>query len=184
MKRPWFLMGCFAVLALAQLAVPVMMIARHERTLQTGELYKFRTMPVDPYDPFRGRYVQLRLEQNSVPVPTGEVWRNGQTAFALIDTGADGFSKLGELRATRPDELPYLTVKVSQVVGQPAYLRVPLDRYYMEESLAPAAEKAYWEHSRAGNRTAYITVRIQDGFGVIENLWINGVPIREFVARK
>jgi hypothetical protein len=54
----------------------------------------------------------------------------------------------------------------------------------MEESLAPAAEKAYREHARASERNAYITVRIRDGFGVIENLWIDGVPIREFLARK
>jgi len=91
---------------------------------------------------------------------------------------------LGELRAARPGGWPYLTVRVSQVAGRMAYLRVPLDRFYMEESLAPVAERAYREHTRPNNRTTYITVRIRDGNSVIENLWVDGVPIHEFLTRK
>jgi hypothetical protein len=178
----WF--GCFALMAAAQLAVPAWMIVNHEETLRTGELFKFRTMPVDPYDAFRGRYVWLRIEQDSLPVPLGVQWARGQEVFATIETDTNGFSKLGALRATRPDKLPYLMVRINQIYGQTAYVHAPLDRFYMEESLAPAAEKAYREHSRATNRTAYITVRIRDGSSVIENLWIDGRPIHEFVTRK
>jgi hypothetical protein len=47
-----------------------------------------------------------------------------------------------------------------------------------------AAEKAYRDHSRVNNRSACITVRTRDGNGVIENLWIDGQPIRKFLARK
>jgi len=54
----------------------------------------------------------------------------------------------------------------------------------MEESLAPAAERAYREHTRTSERNAYITVRIRDGNGMIENLWVDGVPIHEFLTRK
>jgi hypothetical protein len=184
MKASKLLLGCFALVAAAQLGVPAWMIVKHEKTLRTGELFKFHTMPVDPYDAFRGRYVSLRIEQNAVPIPAGAQWKNGQEVFALIETDTNGFSRLGELRATRPNGWPYLTVRVAQVYGQTAYLGVPLDRYYMEESLAPVAEKAYREHARASERNAYITVRIRDGFGVIENLWIDGVPIHELVTRK
>jgi uncharacterized membrane-anchored protein len=178
------LFGCFALVAVAQLGVPAWMIASQERILATGELFKFHTAPVDPYDAFRGRYVSLRIEQNALPIPSGAQWKNGQEVFALIETDTNGFSRLGELRGTRPDGRPYLTVRVNQIAGQTAYLRVPLDRYYMEENLAPEAEQAYREHSRATNRTAYITVRVRDGNGVVENLWIDGTPIHEFLARK
>lgn len=184
MKTSQLLFGCFALMAATQLAVPAWMIVDHERTLRTGEVFKFRTAPVDPSDAFRGRYVWLRIEQNSLPIPSGVQWKSGQEVFATIETDTNGFSRLGELRATRPDGWPYLTVRIQQIYGQTAYLQVPLDRYYMDESLAPAAEKAYWNHSRATNRTAYITVRVRAGNGVIENLWIDGVPIHEFVTRR
>jgi uncharacterized membrane-anchored protein len=177
-------LGCYAVVAAAQLGAPAWMIVSHEETLRTGQMFKFRTMPVDPYDAFRGRYVWLQTEQNALSLPAGAQWTRGQKVFALIETGTNGFSKLGELRATRPDSTPYLTVRVSEIAGSTAYLRVPFDRYYMEEGLAPAAEKAYLEHSRTSERNAYITVRVRDGLGVIENLWIDGIPIHEFVTRK
>jgi uncharacterized membrane-anchored protein len=171
-------------MAAAQLAVPAWMIMSHEETLRTGERFKFRTMPVDPYDAFRGRYVSLRIEQNALPVPSGAQWKNGQKVFALIDTDANGYSKLGELCAVRPCGRQYLTVRVSQIYGRTAYFDAPFDRFYMEESLAPAAEKVYREHTRTSERDAYVTVRIRDGLGVIENLWVDGVPIQEFVTRK
>jgi hypothetical protein len=158
---------------------------RQSRTnVADGQAFKFRTAPVDPYDAFRGRCVWLRIEQNSLPVPAGVQWTRGQEVFAVIETGTNGFSRLGELRGTRPDDRPYLTVRVNRIAGPTAYLLVPLDRFYIQESLAPAAEKAYREHSRTSGRDAYITVRVRDGLGVIENLWIDGVPIHEFVTRK
>jgi uncharacterized membrane-anchored protein len=184
MKTSKLLLGCFAVVAAAQLGVPAWMVVSHEETLRTGELFKFRTAPVDPYDAFCGRYVSLRIEQNAGSIPPGSPWKTGQQVFAVIETDTSGFSRLGELRGTRPEDKPYLIVRLGQIYGQEAYLRVPLDRYYMEESLAPAAERAYREHSRASNRTTYITVRVRDGNSVIENLWIDGVPIQEFLARK
>ncbi|HVM62471.1 MAG TPA: GDYXXLXY domain-containing protein [Verrucomicrobiae bacterium] len=184
MKTLKLLFGCFAVVALAQLAVPAWMIVSHEQTLAAGEVFKFHTAPVDPYDAFRGRYVRLQIDQNSLPMPAGVEWKRGQKVFALIETGTNGFARLTELRATPPVDKPYLAVRVSYISGQTAWLDVPLDRFYMEESLAPAAEKAYREHSRVAQHDAYITVRIRDGSPVIENLWIDGTPIRDFLARK
>ena len=54
----------------------------------------------------------------------------------------------------------------------------------MEESLAPAAEKAYRESSRMGGKKAYVTVHVLDGTSVLENLWIEGVSIHDFVSGK
>ncbi|HTS18089.1 MAG TPA: GDYXXLXY domain-containing protein [Verrucomicrobiae bacterium] len=184
MKTSRLLLGCFALMAAAQLAVPAWMIVTHEGTLVAGQLFKFHTAPVDPYDAFRGRYVSVRIEQNSLPIPSGANWTRGQEVFATIVTDTNGFSRLGELRATPPDHSPYVAVRISYLYGQNAYVNVPFDHFYMDETLAPAAEKAYREHSRPSQKNAYITVRIRDGEGVIENLWIDGTPIREFLARK
>ena len=37
------------------------------------------------------------------------------------------------------------------------------------------------EHSRRDRQETYAVVRIKDGRGVIEDLFINDVPIREFI---
>lgn len=52
----------FALLCVAQWAVPLAMVQRAERTLSEGTAYRFRTAPVDPADPFRGRYVTLDFD--------------------------------------------------------------------------------------------------------------------------
>jgi uncharacterized membrane-anchored protein len=84
----------FAVVAVVQLAVPASLIVRHELTLQQGQMFKFKTAPVDPYDAFRGRYVALRFEQNVAPVVAGEKLACGQKGYATLETDKDGFAKL------------------------------------------------------------------------------------------
>ena len=63
------------------------------------------------------------------------------------------------------------------------YFTMPFDRYYMEETKAPAAERAYWQSNRRGqtNQNAYAVVRIRNGESVLENLYVAGQPIAEFV---
>lgn len=54
----------------------------------------------------------------------------------------------------------------------------------MEESQAPEAEQAYREHSRRETRDAYVTVRVLYGMAVIEELYVDGKPIREFLKER
>ena len=176
-------LGCYLVMALAQAAVPATMIWGRERTLAAGSVYKFRTQPVDPYDAFRGRYVSLRIEESHAPLAQGLTVERGQKVYALIEVGADGFARLSGIRSSRPVGVAYLTARVSYVTGSVVQLRLPFDRYYMEESRAPSAERAYQEHSRAASRNTYITVRILDGTSAVENLWIEGVSVRDFVSK-
>ena len=65
------------------------------------------------------------------------------------------------------------------------HLKLPFDRYYMEENQAPRAEQAYWDHSR--NRALErmtVSIRILDGKGLIENLWIGDRTIGEYLKSK
>lgn len=175
------LLFLFAVAVLLQLAVPASMIARRERVLRDGQAFKFRTAPVDPYDAFRGRYVALGLEQRSVPLAPGQDFQRGQKVYALLEEDAEGFAHYAGLSRTRPEAQPFLATRIHYVSGTNAFLDLPFDRFYMEENKAPAAEQAYREHSRRTNNTAYIQVRIQNGFGVIEDLYLNNTPIQAYL---
>jgi len=54
------------------------------------------------------------------------------------------------------------------------------DRLYLEESKAPAADEAYRQSNRRGqtNVSTYAVVRIRNGTGVIENVFIGDKPLR------
>jgi hypothetical protein len=64
------------------------------------------------------------------------------------------------------------------------HVDMPFERYYIDEHLAPAAERAYWQHSRRDAQPAYITVRVRGGLAVLEELYIAGKPVREFVQQQ
>ena len=55
------------VVIAAQFYVPASMIMKHERVLRNGELFRFKTQPFDPADPFQGRYVRLRYSEAYIP---------------------------------------------------------------------------------------------------------------------
>jgi uncharacterized membrane-anchored protein len=183
------ILGVFAVVAVIQLGVPASMLWRHENVLRTGTPYKFRTAPVDPYDAFRGRYVALNYADTHAPVRPGDELRYREPAYVSLEKDTAGFARFVELSAAPPATGDYLRVEYHWGVGgtNAAHFRLPFDRYYMEESKAPRAEQAYW---RQGNRrgqtndATYVMVRVKGGRGVIEELFIQDKPVRQFLAEE
>jgi uncharacterized membrane-anchored protein len=69
-------------------------------------------------------------------------------------------------------------------------LTYPFDRYYLPEDMAPEAEKLYTKGNRSAGGSAddgesarenssYVSVRVRNGVGVLEELYIGGKPVRE-----
>lgn len=183
MKRRLAL-GLFLCLALAQLAVPASMIARRELTLQYGRQYRFQTAPVDPSDPFRGRYVALHLQADTAPTLPGIPLTPGQRVYAILTEDAAGFAAIASLSLVPPGGDTYFQTSVNSVSSDRVYVALPFDRYYTDEHLAPAAERAYWQHSRRQTHEAYITVRVRKGLAVLEELYIAGKPLGEFLQHE
>ena len=171
----------FLLVAAVQLGVPASMIVKRNNTLKNGEVYKFKTRPVDPYDAFRGRYVALGFEQGAVEWEKTTHFEQGEELYAILDIDSDGFDKIVDLKRERPENKSFLTVRVSYHSRDSVRLDLPFDRYYMNEKLAPRADRAYREFSRVGKQKAYVTVRILDGFAVLEELYIDDKPIHEYL---
>ena len=181
MKKTVGILGLFTCLAFVQIATPVSMIVRREVTLREGRQWRFRTKPVDPYDAFRGRYVALRIAEDTAPIPKEVKLVRNQKVYTLLKEDEKGFAKITGVSVKRPPGDAYLQAKVSYVQGKKVHLRLPFNRYYMEEEKAPAAETAYRKHSQRKSRDAYITVRVKAGFAVVEELYVGGKPILEFI---
>lgn len=178
------LFSFFAVLSLFQLAVPVWLIANREITLRDGKSFRFRTAPVDPYDVFRGRFVALQVSPNSAPLSNSQQFAVNKKVFAQLGEDNDGFAKIIAISANRPAGSDYVACRVNSFTDSLVYLQFPFERYYMDEHAAPAAEAAYREHSREEVGDVYLTVRVKDGDAVLEELYIEGMPIREFLRRR
>lgn len=183
MDKLKYSLGLFAVLAIVQIFVPVYMIWHRETTLRDGRQFRFRTAPVDPYDAFRGRFVALQMQQNAAPIPDDEKLTFNQKVFAHLEEDSAGFARIVKVTSDRPTGDAYVQCRVSTMTDSLVYLQFPFDRYYMDEEDAPAAEAAYFAHSRREVQDVFVTVRVKEGFAVVEELYITGMPIREFLKK-
>lgn len=186
--KPKLIFALFVGLAALQLAVPVGQIRNYEDILRTGTTYKFRTAPVDPYDAFRGRYVALGYANTVAVLKKGERFERHEPAYVALRKDESGFVQFGEMSGAPPAEGDYLRVEylhISHNNATQAQFRLPLDRFFMEETKAPQAEAAYQKHgNRRGQKIddTYVIVRVKNGRGVIEDLFIKDKPIHDFLA--
>ena len=76
----------FGLMVAAQWLVPLWNIVGSERVLTQGRPFLFRTAPVDPYDWFRGEYVQLgyAMEQEDLVQDAGAPFEDGEEVFVLL----------------------------------------------------------------------------------------------------
>ena len=61
-------------------------------------------------------------------------------------------------------------------------IKLPFNRYYAEENKAPKIEALIWQ-DRQNEREFYADVRVKDGYGVIEELYVEGVPILDYLKQ-
>lgn len=173
MNRRIVLFLCYIVILLVGLGA---IILRHERTLNTGAIFKFRTAPVDPVDAFRGRYVALRIAETQAPLAPGSgPIKDGDMVYVKLGKDDEGFAKIIDAGTRPPDEGPYILARAdSDPAGGSLRLLWPFNRFYMEENAAPQAEEKYRTFSRSGKRDTWIVVRVSGGDAVIEDLIIGG----------
>lgn len=193
MKKPTYLTITFFVVMFLYLAYPAYLIATHEDILTTGEVYRFKPRPVDPYDAFRGKYIVLSYEQNSLSYPNAaEIFDFNSKAYLKVEKDAQGFAKITDAYTHAPEISNYIEVNVNHTDPNVIYYNLPITRYYMNEDYALAAEKAYNDMLRQQNRNdsdsttvaAYVDVRVKDGMAIIEELYLQGEPIMEFLRKK
>ena len=182
------LISIFALLVLAQLYVPTSMILEKEDVLSSGQEFKFKTAPIDPHDLFRGKYIYLNFQANEIEVQSTKDYVYDENMYAIITKDSNGYAKIQSIsKATPSDTENYVKIRVRNFFGKGNSQRVvvgyPFDRYYMEESKAPVAERAYNELNRDSTQIAYALVSIKNGESVLKDVLINGVPIKE-IAKK
>ncbi|MFA4987269.1 MAG: GDYXXLXY domain-containing protein [Candidatus Brocadiia bacterium] len=172
----------FAVVCVAQLAAPTSIIYRHETALAKGKLYKFRVMPRDPYDAFRGRYITLNFVQKDLTLKYGPGFRQGDKAYAKFEEDAEGFAVLKSVSYKPPSDDDYVESEGDfPSVYETHTFEMPNNVLYLNEHLAPEAERIYREASRVAGH-CWVTVRVYRGAAILADLFVDGKRIQEFAA--
>mgnify|MGYP006289447693 CR=1 FL=1 len=176
----------FILLAIIQLTVPAVMIAKRELTLEYGNKFKFVTAPVDPYDFFRGRYIRLNFTEARVSLTKSLDLEDGQWVYAKLKKKENGFAKIEEITLVPPQGNDYLKVQVSYVNKRRGVvnLDLPFDPYYLGEEVAKMAENYYQELVVKKEVSSYVVIRVEEGFGVLEDFYLEGEPILEYIKSR
>lgn len=167
--------GLFVLVALIQLYFPGKMVFDSNKVLWLGTEVKLETAPVDPADPFRGRYVALNFAASQFEEKPGHGWKRNDRVYVLLEKGADGFAKVQSLSASKPasSEL-FVQARVSYVYNQQITLYYPFTKFFMEESKAPEAERIYREEGKG-----YAVIKVYRGEAVLKDVVVKGESLRE-----
>jgi uncharacterized membrane-anchored protein len=185
MRNRKLILPAFLVVVVAQLFVPGKMIWDKEKIWLIGTEYKFRTAPVDPSDPFRGKYITLSYANDEIEVDDPEEWSSFDEVYVIFKADNEGFARIEAVSKSVPGNTrDYLKTKVRRIREHDSKLVViyPFSRFYMEESKAKAAERAFRSASRDSNQTTYALVAIRDGDAVLKEVYIDDVPIEDAAA--
>lgn len=173
----------FIIVALIQISVPAKMIYDQEDVLSTGVLYKFKTQPIDPADPFRGKYIRLNFEASRFQTKD-TTWVNNEAIYVSLMTDENGYAKISNVTRVQPKRGDYILAKVDWYAQWDNQLRIDynIERFYMKETKAKAAEIAHIEAQRdSSSHITYATIYVKAGEAVLEDVFIDDIPIADFV---
>ena len=181
-KGKWYA-AAFLLMCLVQWYVPTKMIIGNDAAVSEGTKFKFRVVPVDPNDPFRGKYVALNFDLNSMEVSDTFLHSDQNTCFAMLEEDDHGFATIIQLQTDRPTASNYIKVNITgshkKESRQIITFELPFNRFYMEESKAPEAEKKYREAVQNNGKEAWAEVYVHRGNAVIWDVLLEGVSLRD-----
>lgn len=193
------LLALFLLTLAAGLYYPAAKVIRFEFPLVPPAVVRFNAAIYDPYDPFRGRYVAISVQRDQVTVVRdadgGPVLDRSSQLYAVIEPDEKGMAKIVNLVKKpqagkinlRLDRYSVYLYKEKVNAGYDTYnVSLPFNRFYMNEKLAPEAERAFMQATRGGEKgRCQIVVKIyQNGSHAIDDMEIDGIPIHEFLRKE
>ncbi len=177
-----YLFIIFIIIAIAQIFVPIQMTMDNEDVIDSGVAYKFKTRPIDPTDPFRGKYITLRYEINHFNT-SDTTYVVGEEIYVYIRNDNKGFAEVHNVSKEPLDvKEDYVKTRVTYYYKGKVSFQLPFNTFYMEETKAYDAEMAYNRANRDSlPNNIYALVYIKEDSAVLKDVYIDDVPIQEFV---
>jgi uncharacterized membrane-anchored protein len=182
-----YLILLFILVALVQWYIPGKMMWNREEVLRKGKVFRFQTEPVDPEDPFRGRYVHLAYKADTA-MAKADSFKEGEKVYAEIENDAAGFVKLKQLHKQPPASKDYVEAKIYYWLYEDpnsngprkVIISYPFEQFFLDEYKAPKAETLYNTARWDTTGQTYALVSIYKGRGVIKDLMINDKPVHSY----
>ncbi|GAA4236288.1 hypothetical protein GCM10022291_20280 [Postechiella marina] len=178
----------FLLVVVVQLFVPAKMILNQESVIEHGEVFKFKTQPIDPSDPFKGKYINLNYTISNITT-TDSLWKRRAPIYVYLETDSLGYAKIQTVSRTILAENNNTYVKASvqwyAKYNNQLNINFPFNRYYMKETKAYDAEIAVRNRQRDSLLdNTYALVYVKQGDAVLTDVLIDDIPIKNYVEKK
>jgi uncharacterized membrane-anchored protein len=172
----------FVIMVAVQWSVPISMIYQRESTRMQGKLFRFETTPIDPSDPFRGKYVTLNFVIATFKNNFADV-TDGMEVFVTVASDSNGVAQIINLSKSPPtNSADFFKATVESYNNNTISLTFPFERFYLEESKAADVENIYNQNNRDNKRKpAYAEVYVFNGNVYLSDVKIEGKSVVDMV---
>ncbi len=175
----------FVLTALIQLFVPAWMIYSVTIGMEKGMEIKLRTVPVDPNDAFRGKYISLRYEVETHLYPyvsSGSTSKTNQY-YVTIKEDSTGFHVFDQVLTEKPEDTDiYFKVRDRSYYKKThgiVKIDIPCDKYYMAEFMAKKAEISYRQAIK-DKKDVYAVLRVYKGKITLQDVYVEDEKIADY----
>ncbi len=184
MKTSLWIATLFGAMVLAQWIIPGSMIYDSQQVLNKGVPLKFKCAPVDPNDPFRGKYITLDFDIRQFTVDSSHHFEQGAEVFATLKNDSGGFAVIADLRQQTPQgNEPFLKLPINYMSNMnkttELYFTIPFSRFYMQEYKAPVAETLYQQGVADTSGNTYALVYVYKGNARIRDVFVRDTSVLE-----
>ncbi len=167
-RKKFIIIGIFWIVIIGGL------IASKEFTLQTGDEILLKTKPVDPRDLFRGDYVILRYDINTIntnKIPySGYDFKEGDKIYILLSIDSDGVGELATIHRNKPNKGAFLKGIVRSAHNNRLNIEYGIESYFVPEKRGKELERNLGK--------IYTKIAVDDfGNAIIKSLILNGKDI-------
>lgn len=169
----------FTIYAICLLGIPAKMIFDQQTTFNEGTAYKFKCQPIDPNDPFRGKYVRLGFDEI---IFSNKNIMSQNKFYGMIKVDNEGFAHIDKVIDHYSTDLVLLELDYPLFTNDStALFTLPFDRLYMNENKAEAAEDLYRNTLSDETQNVYAKVYISEGRFLLDDVYINDLKLSDAI---
>lgn len=114
------------------LLIFISFIAYNEWPLLFGKTVVLETRPVDPFDLFRGQYMDIRYEISEIN--TTESFEIGEKVYVELEEDLSGVSRQVDVHKTKPSDAIVIKGRVTKVYTNRIHIEYGIEQYFFERN--------------------------------------------------
>ena len=158
------------ILSVFQLIFPLLFIAAKEKVIAEGKEYLFRIQPVDPYDFFQGKYVELNVQRLSFDSKNLSDYKKNEIVYVEFSQDSLG-AKISRVSKEKTVNSLKLKMYSDPSTHTTIHFKLPFKRFYLEEYKAKNVELKL---ARSNSKRNFVHVKILNGEFVITDITSDG----------